>query len=259
MLPEGRGSGFGIRVETSHVTVRGLKLLGAPIVETPKPRMLNRVYPIGRLGKGLDDLEIAQCLFAGDKVTNPNHLGILANGTGIHVHHCVFYGAKLTVVFWTGGSGGHAMRNCFVHGAYGSGVWTSEIADDFDFRNNVIANGNYVWTYQSSASAERDPDAGARATAPGTAPTIAPQNQQVRYKVIDSLFAGNRKMASSGTGASLGFKDIDPSFLELVGSKVSDQPVAVELDETKRNYLHAVAGSDAARIGAGLFTKPLHQ
>jgi hypothetical protein len=30
---------------------------------------------------------------------------------------------------------GHAMHNCFVHGAYGSGVWTTEIADDFEFRN----------------------------------------------------------------------------------------------------------------------------
>jgi hypothetical protein len=250
--PKARGLVFGMLTETSHVTIRGLKLLGAPVVESPKPGMLVRVYPIGRMGKQLDDLEIAQCLFAGDKVVSPNHLGILAHGSGIHLHHCVFYNAKLTVVFWTSGSRGHSMRNCFVHGAYGSGVWTSEIADDFDFRDNVIANGNYVWTYQSGASAGRDPDA---ATQGGGQPA-APEKQRVHYKVINSLFAANKKMASSGTGANLGFKDIDSSFLELINTQVSDQPVAVELDETKKNYLHPVAGSEAAKIGVGLFLNP---
>jgi hypothetical protein len=250
--PKARGLVFGMLTETSHVTIRGLKLLGAPVVESPKRGVLVRVYPIGRMGKQLDDLEIAQCLFAGDKVVSPNHLGILAHGSGIHLHHCVFYNAKLTVVFWTSGSRGHSMRNCFVHGAYGSGVWTSEIADDFDFRDNVIANGNYVWTYQSGASAGRDPDAGTQ----GSKTAAAPDKQRVHYKVVNSLFAANKKMASSGTGANLGFKDIDSSFLELINTKVSDQPVAVELDETKKNFLHPVAGSEAAKIDVGLFLNP---
>lgn len=250
--PNARGLIFGLLAETSHVTIQGLKLLGAPVVESPKPGMLVRVYPIGRMGKQLDDLEIAQCVFAGDKVTSPNHLGILAHGSAIHVHHCVFYNAKLTVVFWTSGSGGHSMRNCFVHGAYGSGVWTSEIASDFDFRDNVIANSNYVWTYQSSASAERDPDAGAQ----GNTALAAPEKQRVNYKVVNSLFSANKKMASSGTGANLGFREIDPSFLELINTTVSDLPVAVELDETKKNFLHPVVGSDAAKIEVGLFLNP---
>jgi hypothetical protein len=204
------------------------------------------------MGRQLDDLEIAQCLFAGDKVVSPNHLGILAHGSGLHLHHCVFYNAKLTVVFWTGGSRGHSMHNCFVHGAYGSGVWTTEIGDDFEFRNNVIANGNYVWTYQSGAMAGRDPDARAR----GNSPATAPDKQPVHYKVVNSLFAANKKMACSGTGANLGFKDIDASFIELINTKVSDQSVAVELDETKKNYLHPLADTEAGKIGVGLFMKP---
>lgn len=250
-LPGAPSLEFGMLTEASHVTIQGLKLLGAPVVETPKPRMLIRVYPIGRMDKRLEDLEIAQCLFAGDKFTSPNHLGVLAHGSGINVHHCVFFNAKLTVVFWTPGSRGHAMTNCFVHGAYGSGVWTTEIADDFRFRNNVIANGNYVWTYQSGRLAERDPDAGA-----GGESSAAPNTGPVHYKVIDSLFAGNMKMASSGTGASLGFKDMDPSFLELEGTKVTDSRVEIDLEETSKRYLHPVADSDAARLGAGLFMKP---
>jgi hypothetical protein len=247
--PRARGLIFGMMTEASHVTIQGLKLLGAPVVETPKPGTLVRVYPIGRMGRQLDDLEIAQCLFAGDKVVSPNHLGILAHGSGIHVHHCVFYNAKLTVVFWTGGSRGHSMHNCFVHGAYGSGIWTTEIADDFEFRNNVIANGNYVWTYQGGAMADRDPDAGAQ----GSGSALAADKQRVHYKVANSLLAGNKKMACSGTGAYLGFKDIDSSFLELIDTKVTDQPVAIELDETQRNYLHPLAATEAAKIGAGLF------
>lgn len=235
-------------VETSHVTIQGLKLLGMPGVETPTPGALNRVYPIGRMDKKLDDLEIAQCVFAGDKVTNPNHLGVLAHGNGIHVHHCVFHGVKLTVVYWTPGSTGHAMTNCFVNGAYGSGIWTTENAADFVFRNNVIANGNYVWTYQSGALAQRDPDAKKDGKQ-------AEEKKAVHYKVIDSLFAGNKKMACSGTGANLGFKDIDASFLELERTKVTADAVEVEMQESKKNYLHPVAGSNAAKIGAGLFTK----
>jgi hypothetical protein len=244
-----RGFTFGMLVETSHVTIRGLKLLGMPGVETPKAGVLNRVYPIGRMDKKLDDLEIAQCVFAGDRVTNPNHLGVLAHGNGINVHHCVFHGVKLTVVYWTPGSTGHSMTNCFVNGAYGSGVWTTENADDFVFRNNVIANGNYVWTYQSGALAQRDPDA-------KDGEKKAAEKKAVQYKVIDSLFAGNKKMACSGTGANLGFKDIDSSFLDLVGTKVTEEAVAVEMEEAKREYLHPIAGSNAAEIGAGLFIKP---
>ena len=77
----------------------------------------------------------------------------------------------------------------------------------------------------------------------------------MHYKVVNSLFAANKKMACSGTGANLGFKDIDASFIELINTKVSDQSVPVELDETKKNYLHPLADTEAAKIGVGLFMK----
>ena len=47
------------------------------------------------------------------------------------------------------------------------------------------------------------------------------------------------------------------SFLELVDTTRIDQPIELEMDESKKNYLHPIAGSDAAKIGAGLFTKPM--
>ncbi|MGJ5820450.1 hypothetical protein [Paludibaculum fermentans] len=248
------GAADGMMIETSHVTIQGLKILGLPVVETPKPGLIQRLYAISRLRRDLEDLEIAQCAFLGDDLTNPNHVTIIANGNGVNVHHCIFRGLKISVVYWTGGSSGHAMRNCFCDGVYGSGVWTAGIKDDFDYRNNVIANGNYAWTYQGGASALAD--AGGRAGRQGGPPAPSAPRELVHYKVIDSYFAANRRVAGSGTGARLEYQDMDPSFLEMVSTKVTDQPVVIERDQTKRNYLHPVAGSEAAKIGAGLFLKP---
>jgi hypothetical protein len=247
------GAADGMMIETSHVTIQGLKILGLPVVETPKPGLIRRLYGISRLRRDLEDLEIAQCLFAGDEVTNPNHVSIIANGDGVNVHHCIFRGMKISVVYWTGGSGGHAMRNCICDGVYGSGVWTAGINDDFDYRNNVVINGNYVWTYQGGASALAD--AGGR-DGRQSAPSPAAPQKLTHYKVVDSYFANNRRLTGSGTGARLEYADIDSSFLEMVGTKVADQSVVLERDQTKRNYLHPVAGSEAAEIGAGLFLKP---
>ena len=246
------GAADGMVVETSHVTIQGLKILGLPVVESPKPGVIRRLYAISRLRRDLEDLEIAQCVFAGEEVTNPNHVAIIANGNGVRVHHCIFRGLKISVVYWTAASSGHAMRNCLCHDLYGSGVWTSGIANDFDYRNNVVANCNYVWTSQGGASALAD--AGGRGGRQTVATPSTPQ-LPVHYKVVDSFFANDRRLTGTGTGARLEYRDIDPSFLEMVGTTVTDQAITLERDMTKRNYLHPVSGSAAAKIGAGLFLK----
>jgi hypothetical protein len=69
------------------------------------------------------------------------------------------------------------------------------------------------------------------------------------------VHAANKKLAGTGTGARVEFADIDPSFLELSDTKIVDEPIVFEKDSTKRHYLHPVAGSDAARIGSGLFSR----
>ena len=244
------GVAYGMMIETSHVTVQGLKILGMPVVEHPKQGAIHRVYPIGRNGRDLDDLEIKQCLFAGDEVTNPNHLGILANGSGIVVDHCIFYHLKQPIVYWSGGSKGHAMRNTLVYGAYGCGIWTSGIANDFEFRDNVIANSFYTWISQGARSARSE----AGQSGPGSG---ADAREAVHYRVTDSLFAGNKNFTGSGGGPALNFKDTDPSFLELIGTKKSDEPLELETDQSKRNYLHPKEGTEAAKIGAGLFISKL--
>jgi hypothetical protein len=114
----------------------------------------------------------------------------------------------------------------------------------------VIASGNYAWTYQGDASAQAG-----RGGRQGAKPAPATPRELVRYKVIDSYFANNRRIAGSGTGARLDYRDMDPTFLEMAGTKVTAEPVVIERDQTKRSYLHPVAGSEAAKVGAGLFLK----
>lgn len=249
------GTVDGLLVEMSHVSIVGLRFLGLPVVETPKDKILQRVYGISRLGKDHDDLEIAQCVFAGDAVTDPFHVCVIARGNGVNVHHCIFHGVKISVVYWQPGSTGHAMTHCVVNGAYGSGVWTSSIDDSYSFRNNVIANSNYAWTWQNVRTATGDVT---RVPAKGTVEAKAAPVADVvssRYQVIDSYFAGNHKMAGSGTGARLGYIDLDPSFLKMAGTTVTEEHLTVEMDQTRRNYLAPLAGSPAAKTGAGIFLK----
>jgi hypothetical protein len=80
------GAANGMLIETSHVTIQGLRILGMPVVETPQPGLTRRLYAISRLRRDLEDLEIAQCLFASDEVVAPNHVGIIAQRLLLHQH-----------------------------------------------------------------------------------------------------------------------------------------------------------------------------
>ena len=127
------------------------------------------------------------------------------------------------------------------------------MANDFIYENNVVEGCNYVWTAQGGASALAD--SVGRGGKQSAATSDKPQ-EPMHYKVMDSYFANNRRLTGSGTGARLEYKDIDSSFLELVGTKVTNEPVVLERDQAKRNYLHPVSGSGAAKVGAGLFMNP---
>jgi hypothetical protein len=287
------GAADGILIETSHVSILGLKFLGLPVLEGPRPGIERRLYGINRNSRELEDLEIGHCMFLGDLVTNPIHVAIIANGNGIDIHHTIFRENKITVVYWQGGSRGHAMRNCIITGCYGSGLWTAGIMADFKFENNVVDDCRYAWTYQNAAPAPPflyNPDgsqsdipsrggaaADAAAEASGRGVTAGggrggaavgrgpgvggrgpiPPNELIHYRVVNCYFGKNLNLAGSGTGATLGYVPIEPAFMDLVGSKVTNQPVPIEMNQRSRNYLHPVAGSDAARIGAGLFAKPI--
>jgi hypothetical protein len=90
---------------------------------------------------------------------------------------------------------------------------------------------------------------------PANMPPAGPVPPEARYNVRNCLFAGNKKFTGSGGGPALNFRDSDPSLLNLIITKITDQPVQLELDQTKRNYLHVQEGTSGSDIGAGLFTK----
>ena len=135
------------------------------------------------------------------------------------------------------------MRNTLIYGGYGCGVWTSAIANDFIFENNVIANSRYAWISQL------DRDQGQQEAAGVEKKTKEP----ILYQVNNSLIAGNQKLTGTGGGPQLNFKDIDPILLKFNNTKITDQTIELDYNQESRNFLHPKEGSEAAKIGVGLF------
>jgi hypothetical protein len=236
--PNGRvdplgGASYGIRIETSYVTIQGLRVLGAPVHERPEEGMVRRNYPIVREGRNLDDLRITQCLFVGDKVVIPNHLAILASGQGIVVDHCVFYHCKDAIVFWFSD---RPAEHCEVHhnlfiGNYGAAVWSWTAAEDFKFYNNVVANTNVFW--------------------------VLNRDEKVSFSLSKSIVIGYNELVNKGGGA-FGFGEKgNPDRLKFGKDVVikKEGTLQIEEDPTKRNYLHLIPGTQGSELGAGLFTK----
>jgi hypothetical protein len=64
------------------------------------------------------------------------------------------------------------------------------------------------------------------------------------------------RVACLEPGPAVNFRDNDPLLLELVDTKRTDQPIELEMDESKRGYRHPIPGAEAAKLGTGLFLKP---
>lgn len=225
------GTSYGIQIETEHVTIQGLRVLGTPVHERPKNGMVRRNYPIVREGRNLDDLRITQCLFIGDKQAIPNHLAILASGQGVVVDHCVFYHCKDAIVFWFSDE---PARNCEVHhnlfiGNYGANIWSWSAAEDLKFYNNVVTGTNVFW--------------------------ILNKDEKASFSLSNSLISGYNELVNKGGGPA-GFGDkADPSKLKLGKDVIinRDGNLQIEEDPIKRNYLHIVSGTSGANLNAGLF------
>jgi hypothetical protein len=236
--PNGRqdplgGASYGIQIETSYVTIQGLRVLGTPVHERPQERMVRRNYPIVREGRSLDDLRITQCLFVGDKIAIPNHLAILASGQGIVVDHCVFYHCKDAIVFWFSD---RPAEHCEVHhnlfiGNYGAAVWSWAAAEDFKFYSNVVSNTNIFW--------------------------VLNRDEKVSFSLSNSLVIGYNELVNKGGGAFDFGEKGNPDRLKFGKDVVikKEGTLQIEEDPTKRNYLHLIPGTQGSELGAGLFTK----
>lgn len=227
------GTSYGIQIETEHVTIQGLRVLGTPVHERPKDGMVRRNYPIVREGRNLDDLRITQCLFMGDRQAIPNHLAILASGQGVVVDHCIFYHCKDAVVFWFSDE---PAKNCEVHhnlfiGNYGANVWSWSAAEDLKFYNNVVTDTNVFW--------------------------ILNRDEKTSFSLSNSLISGYTELVNKGGGPAGFGEKADPAKLKLGKDVIlkKEGKLQIEEDQTKRNYLHLVSGTPGSELKAGLFNQ----
>ena len=219
----------GLKIEISHVTICGLKFLGSPVSHI-------FYYPIFREGKSLEDLTVTQCLFTMDSYALSSNVAILANGHRLVVDHCIFYNCRNPIVFWNadgGTSKNNAMRYCIVDGAYTSGVWVCQTAEDFEFHHNIITRSKYAWMRSSS--------------------------NQRKYRLHDCIITDNEsysgecgpdwKLKATGTGVVYEEKDVIKT-----GKVVLEMGNGIDLP-VPRDFLHVVPGTLGSELGAGLFRK----
>jgi len=222
---------YGILIATSHVTIQGLRILGEPVHESPFKNILIRNYPIMWDGKDLEDLRVTQCLFLGNKITLPNHLGILSAGRELEVDHCVFYGVKDAVVMWNTPADKCTLHHNLFANTYGALVWSWSTTEDFRFYNNVITNANVIW--------------------------VMDKEEKNTFTIENSMIIGYKELVNKGGGAAdFGVRG-NPDKLKLGKNVIikKEGTLQIEEDPTNRYYLQLVPGTPGTELGAGLFTK----
>ncbi len=225
------GDGYearGLEIETSHVTILGLRFTGSPDYYYIDGKQSRRYYPIWRDGKNLEDLLVTQCLFAGNVDVSPIRVAVIANGHGLVLDHCVFYNCENPVVFWNvegETSYRNAMRYCLVYGCNYSGVWTtSSTADDLEFHHDIIANGKTGWIRDKSSTHH--------------------------YQIHDCIITGNKNMAGYGNGEGT----TDNGFLKMDNVELTGT-IEIEKNQGSNDYLQLKEGSFGTYLKAGLFKK----
>lgn len=226
---EGQAEISGLKIEINHVTIRGLKFLGNPVMQI-------WYYAIFRKGKNLRDLVVTQCLFVMDSNALTSNVAIIANGHGLVVDHCIFYNCRNPVVFWNaegGTSNGNAMRYCIVDGAYTSAAWVCQTGEDFEFHHNIITRSEYGWMRDYENKRE--------------------------YRIHDCIITEN-KYYSGKCGPNWELNLTGPEIIYQEKNVIKKGKVILELGNgidlpVPKNYLHVVPRTLGSKLGAGLFIK----
>ena len=216
---------YAFQVDVNHVTIRGLKFLGNPL-------MRNYHAAIARTGRNRDDLMVTQCLFIGNTSGLQIYCPVIGTGDRLVVDHCVFYQCHNAVVFWDGehglGGKGCAVRHCIIAGGYVSGVWTCETVEDLVFERNVVTGCAYFWMRK-------------------------PGDRQ-KYRLIDSVITDCE--FESGYGAAFGpFRKSGAEVTFAEERVIRKGHIALQQDRTKRDYLHVLPGTLGSELSAGLFKR----
>ena len=217
---------YSLKIEVSHVTIRGLKFLGNPLAR-------NWHCCLSRIGDDLDDLLVTQCVFVGDADSCDIYCAALATGNRFVVDHCIFRNCHACTVFWDGPNGipgkDCSMRYSIVDGAYIAGVWTCQTAVDFEFHHNIVTRSDYFWIRKG---------------------TDGPR----RYRVRDCIVTDNGHYSGYGVESGpTGQTGPEVTFEE--SNIVKQDRVTFEANKAVREYLHVTPGGLGSDLGAGLFTK----
>lgn len=213
-------------IDESFVTIRGIKFPGYFYPNT-------RYFPIIRLNKEKTDLLVEQCLFIGDDEVSHLQVGIIAHGNGVRANHCIFYGARNSIVFWEDSSDGmktgNGITNSIIVGASQSGVWTAWPDNDFIFENNIVSNCKHLWIKNASNKTEYSMN------------NCLVTNNQYYYGVAGQNGVVPGEFVLHET-------NVAKEGEVLLRKKASNTDASLPID-----YLHVVPGSPGYEIGAGLF------
>jgi hypothetical protein len=217
---------YGFRIGISHVTIRGLKFLGNPLSR-------NWHCCLSRIVDDLDDLLVTQCIFAGDRNATDIYCAALATGDRFVVDHCIFLNCHACTVFWDGPQGiagkGCSMRYCIVDGAYISGVWTCQTAEDFEFHHNIVTRSEYFWMRKKIDNPRK-------------------------YRIYNCIITDNKNYSGYGVESGpTGLTGAEVTYDER--NIIKQGTVMLNKDKRARTYLHPAAGSPGSNLGAGLFRK----
>lgn len=133
-------SSIGLKIDMSHVTIRGIKFCGQPSPQIP-------IYPIARENPNYLDLEVTQCMFIADNDASYIQVGVISPGSETTIDHCIFYNCANAAVFWFSNNGlkyRNTFSNNIIYGGSSSGIWTSDADSLFSFHHNIISNCKFA-------------------------------------------------------------------------------------------------------------------
>ncbi|MEL7530655.1 MAG: right-handed parallel beta-helix repeat-containing protein [Bacteroidota bacterium] len=209
-------------VASSHVSIRGLKFLGNAQPE------VNYYYPISKEDMSLEDLEVSQCVFIGDKEAAKIQGGVWAHGPQNTISHCVFYGCRNGVLFFNNVEG-FTIEHTIIYGAYESAFWFGPEDYDFTFTNNIIAHNACF--------------------------LVGPQELKYSSPFANSIISDNQAFVAYWSREDQGVKSLAKPNISLVEVQKTANIELLENNAVKLapNHLHLREDSEGKALKAGIF------
>lgn len=220
----------GILTERENVSIRGIKFVG-----NPNPAV-EYYYPVEKDTTTLKNLEISQCYFVGDRNAAVVQGAIYAEGPGIHVDHCIFYGCKNAVLSFENIKD-FAITHSIIYGAYECAVWYGVGSDKgpetpFVFRGNIVSHCSYFWAATQG-------------------------HDHSYYRFENSLICENDNYVGmqNGHGGVMPSTDKETFIENNVHKSGRVKLVEVKTEGLPPDYLNLSKDSDGFETGAGIFKK----